>query len=187
MIPEGCAHLLLAFEPAEAVRNLRYLSSQGTLIVCDSAIKPVGAAQGAVRSATVGAAADTAQSAAQGAAVDTAHGAAHGAAQSAARGAATGAAQGAVRGGQVYEAETMTDYLKANVPGAIIISGKELKEQCGKTLNVALIGVAAQSGAFPFDAEALIETIEEMPQYREQNITSLELGRKIYSEFVGAN
>ena len=135
LIPEGCAHLLLAFEPAEAVRNLRYLSPQGTLIVCDSAIKPVTAALK----------------------------------------------------GEPYEAETMTDYLKANVPGAIIIYGKALKAQCGQTLNVALLGVAARSGVFPFDAEALIETVEEMPQYREQNIASLNLGGKIYCEYVGRN
>jgi len=130
MIPVSSAHLLLAFEPAEAVRNLQYLAEHGILIVCDGAVKPVTSALS----------------------------------------------------GTPYEAETMTGYLKSCVPGAIIIDGRTLKEQCGKTLNVALLGAAAQSGILPFDAEAFIETIEEMPQYREQNIASFKLGRKIYIE-----
>jgi len=130
MIPGGGAHLLLAFEPAEAVRNLHYLAEHGMLIACDSAIKPVTSALS----------------------------------------------------GTPYEAEIMNDYLKARIPGAIIIDGKTLNEQCGKTLNVALLGAAAQSGVLPFDTEAFIETIEEMPQYREQNLSSFKLGRKIYLE-----
>jgi len=135
MIPAGGADLMLAFEPAEAVRNLRYLAQNGTLIVCDSAIKPVTVAL-------------------------------------------TGA---------TYEAEVMTGYLKDHVPGAIIVDGKALKEQCGKTLNVALIGVAVQSGAFPFDAEAMLEAIGDMPKYSRQNIKSFMLGREKYSEYIGAN
>ena len=133
LIPEGGANLLLAFEPAEAVRNLKYLAGNGTLIVCDSAIKPVTVALT----------------------------------------------------GEQYEAETMTGYLRENVPGAVIIDGTTLKEECGKTLNVALLGAAAESGAFPFEAAAFLETIEEMHHYREQNIKSFELGRKLYSEYIG--
>ena len=127
LIRSGDAHVLLAFEPAEAVRNLNYLAKTGTLIVCDSAIKPV----------TV------------------------------------------TLTGESYEAQTMTDYLKAKVPDAVIVSGRMLKEQCGKTLNVALLGVAAQSGVFPFSAETLLETIDEMKLFREQNHNSFELGRKV--------
>ena len=41
LIPFGSADLLLAFEPAEAVRNLRYLKSTGVAIVNVSATKPV--------------------------------------------------------------------------------------------------------------------------------------------------
>lgn len=132
MVPSGGAHVLLAFEPAEAVRNLHYLAGNGTLIVCDSAIKPVTTALT----------------------------------------------------GEPYEAETMTDYLRVHTPNAVIIDGKELKEKCGKTLNVALLGVMVQSGVLPFDTEAMIETIEEMPQYREQNITSFELGRKLFDGYI---
>jgi len=130
LIPVGAAHVLLAFEPAEAVRNLHYLAGDGTLIVCDSVIKPITVAMS----------------------------------------------------GEKYEAETMTDYLKTAVARTIIIDGQKIKEQCGKTLNVALLGVVAQSGAFPFDSDALVETIEGMSHYREQNLISFELGRKLYDE-----
>lgn len=41
LIPYGNADLLLAFEPAEAVRNLKYLSSDGVAIVNTAATKPV--------------------------------------------------------------------------------------------------------------------------------------------------
>ena len=135
MIPIGGADLLIAFEPAEAVRNLHYLAPRGMLIVCDNAIQPAAAALS----------------------------------------------------DEPYEVGTMTGFLKENVPGAVIIDGKTLVEQCGKTLNTALLGAAAQSGALPFDAQALIEIIEEMPKHRQQNITSFELGRKIYGEYIREN
>lgn len=41
LIPFGNADLLLAFEPAEAVRNLKYLRSTGVAIVNVAATKPV--------------------------------------------------------------------------------------------------------------------------------------------------
>lgn len=41
LIPYGNADLLLAFEPAEAVRNLKYLRSDGVAIVNTAATKPV--------------------------------------------------------------------------------------------------------------------------------------------------
>ncbi len=43
MIPHGKADVLIAFEPAEAVRNLAYLSKEGVLIVANKAIKPITA------------------------------------------------------------------------------------------------------------------------------------------------
>lgn len=44
LIPRGCADIMLAFEPGEAVRNLPYLKKGGALIVCDRAVQPVTAA-----------------------------------------------------------------------------------------------------------------------------------------------
>lgn len=41
MIPFGGADMLLAFEPGEAVRNLRYLKKGGTAVVNTAAVKPV--------------------------------------------------------------------------------------------------------------------------------------------------
>ena len=41
MIPPGGADMLLAFEPGEAVRNLRYLKKGGTAVVNTTAAKPV--------------------------------------------------------------------------------------------------------------------------------------------------
>ena len=41
MIPFGGADMLLAFEPGEAVRNLRYLRRGGTAVVNTAAVKPV--------------------------------------------------------------------------------------------------------------------------------------------------
>ena len=41
VIPLGKSDALIAFEPAEAVRQLPYLKNDGTLIVCSSAIKPI--------------------------------------------------------------------------------------------------------------------------------------------------
>ena len=41
LIPFGGADMLLAFEPGEAVRNLRYLKKDGIAVVNTSAVKPV--------------------------------------------------------------------------------------------------------------------------------------------------
>ncbi len=43
MIPYGMAHVLIAFEPAEAVRNLSYLAENGVLVVAKKAVKPITA------------------------------------------------------------------------------------------------------------------------------------------------
>ncbi len=43
MIEHGTAHVLLAFEPAEAVRALPYLAKDGVLVVSKKAVKPVTA------------------------------------------------------------------------------------------------------------------------------------------------
>ncbi len=40
LIPKGSADILLAFEPAEAVRNLSYLKKDGTVLVNSNPVKP---------------------------------------------------------------------------------------------------------------------------------------------------
>ena len=41
LIPEGKADVMIAFEPAEAVRNLAYLKDDGVVVVSKKAVKPV--------------------------------------------------------------------------------------------------------------------------------------------------
>ena len=43
LIPEGKADVMIAFEPAEAVRNLSYLKEDGVVVVSKKAVKPVTA------------------------------------------------------------------------------------------------------------------------------------------------
>ena len=43
MIPKGTADVIMAFEPAEAVRNLSYLKGDGVMVVDKKAVKPVTA------------------------------------------------------------------------------------------------------------------------------------------------
>ena len=135
LIPYAAAHALIAFEPAEAVRQLSYLCEQGTLIVCDSAIKPV---------------ADP-------------------------------------RASDTYEASVMVDHLQAKVSKLVVINGRRLAEQYAKTLNVVLLGAAAQSGIFPFDIETIKEIIPEVlpERFWELNFKSFELGKEMYNEYIG--
>ena len=46
MIPKGSADVIMAFEPAEAVRNLSYLKEDGVMVVDKKAVKPVTATLG---------------------------------------------------------------------------------------------------------------------------------------------
>ena len=81
----------------------------------------------------------------------------------------------------------MVDYLKSNVPGGnlTVIDGRRLTEQGAKTLtktlNVALLGAAAQAGVFPFDAQTLIDVIPQMlaERFVEMNIKAIEIGRSL--------
>jgi indolepyruvate ferredoxin oxidoreductase beta subunit len=131
LIPPGKADALIAFEPAEAVRQLPFLSEHGTLIVCDSAIVPSGAQPA----------------------------------------------------GAVYTANTMIDCLKENVSKLEIINGKHLTAQNAKTLNVALLGAAAQTGVFPFEADTIKDIIPEMlhERFLDMNLNAFELGRSLIS------
>jgi len=126
-VPIGGAHAVIAFEPSEAVRHLPYLSSEGTLIVCDSAVNPI-----------------------------------------------TGS----------YDVGAVMEYLKHNVPKLIVVHGQPIKDHCAKTLNVALLGAAVQSGIFPFDPGDLLKVISKLPRFKEENLASFNLGRRMYDERV---
>lgn len=134
LIPLKSADAIIGFEPAEAVRMLPYLSEDGVVIVCDTAIKPVTSS---------------------------------------------------LKGGS-YRADDMISFLKTNIKKLIIIDGEKLIKECGseKTLNVALLGTALESGVFPFNvddmAKALHETLPE--RFWDINIKSLDIGRRYYNE-----
>jgi indolepyruvate ferredoxin oxidoreductase beta subunit len=88
-------------------------------------------------------------------------------------------------GGKVVCADgapDMEDYLINNTDGAIVIPAAQVKEKYTKMLNVAMIGAAAECKVFPFDTEALLEAISEMPRFRDENLKAFELGRKLYNE-----
>jgi indolepyruvate ferredoxin oxidoreductase beta subunit len=128
LIPLGKVHALIAFEPAEAVRQLPYLRKDGAVIVCDTAIKPAAGRQPCE-----------------------------------------------------YEAEIMIDYLKKNTQKLTILDGRRLTEQNAKTLNVAILGAAAQSGILPFETETLKDVIPEtLPErFWEMNLSSFKLGSEL--------
>jgi indolepyruvate ferredoxin oxidoreductase beta subunit len=85
-----------------------------------------------------------------------------------------------------YTSTTMVEYLKANISKLIVLDGQRLTALSAKTLNVALLGAAAQSGIFPFDVQTLKEIIPEMihERFRELNLESFETGRKVYDEYI---
>lgn len=134
LVPHKAAHIIIAFEPAEAVRLLPFLAVGGTMIVCDSAIKPVTSSLS----------------------------------------------------GDGYEASSMIDILRAHVTRLVVINGAELLGRCGnaKTLNVALLGAAVQSGVLPFDADELENSIRsKIPQrYLEMNLAAFHIGKELYHE-----
>ena len=129
LIPMGKANAILALEPAEAVRQLPYLRKDGTVVACDSAIKPITDLQS----------------------------------------------------GTGYEASVMLNFLQTHASRLIVLDGRRLTAQNAKTLNVALLGAAAQSGLFPFDADTLYDVLPEvLPQHILQiNLKAFELGREI--------
>jgi indolepyruvate ferredoxin oxidoreductase beta subunit len=86
-----------------------------------------------------------------------------------------------------YEGAIMIDFLKSNLTAngrtskLIIIDGKRLTGLNAKTLNVSLLGAAAQSGLFPFDSETFKEVFQEVLHERfvEMNLKAFELGREL--------
>ena len=124
LIPLGKANVIIAFEPAEAVRQLPFLCRDGVVLTSSKAIAPI------TRS---------------------------------------------------YDAKPMIDYLGKNSPRLIVLDGEKLTEKNAKTLNVSLLGAAAQSGLLPFDTETLYGILSEtLPQnVLEMNIEAFESGKKL--------
>jgi len=85
-----------------------------------------------------------------------------------------------------YEMSAMIDYLKATVQKLAVIDGRRITEHNAKTLNVAMLGAAAQSGIFPFAAGTFKEIIPEMLPRRfwEMNLKSFEIGKGAFNEHI---
>ena len=134
LIPQKSAQVIIGFEPAEAVRILPYLSEDGLMIVCDTAMKPVTSSLS----------------------------------------------------GDTYQGSDMIEYLKKNVKKLVIINGEKLLKECGnaKTLNVALLGTAVESGVFPFSTDEMRDALRDtLPQrFLDINLDSFEIGRRMYNE-----
>lgn len=128
LIPFESADVILAFEPAEAVRSLPYLREGGVVVVNRKAVKPVTATLSE----------------------------------------------------SSYDGAEMLQYLKDHVENLFIVDGEELCQKAGsaKVLNVALLGVAAESGVLDVtlsDIEAELKK-RVKPQFVDMNMKALSLG-----------
>ena len=164
LIPLGKADAIIAFEPVEAVRCFPYLSPHGKMIVCDTIIKtvaPTTTDSAHARTQIAGNRADTA---------------------------GTGAADAdAADAPPADSVESILEYIKSYMPDAVVLPGDRIKEYSAKTLNVAILGAAAEYGLFPFSVAALKEVILTLlPQrFWDVNTKSFELGRLVYNEIIG--
>ncbi|MCL2210584.1 MAG: indolepyruvate oxidoreductase subunit beta [Treponema sp.] len=129
LIPLGKANVIIAFEPAEAVRQLPYLCKDGAVLTSNKIIPPAGANRSAGN----------------------------------------------------YESQAMIEFLGKNVSRLIVLDGERLTEKNAKTLNVSLLGAAAQSGLLPFDTEIFLSVFTEIlpSKFLTMNIEAYELGREL--------
>jgi len=81
----------------------------------------------------------------------------------------------------MYAVSEMLNYLKAKAPKLILIDGDRLTGQNAKTLNVSLLGAAAQSGLFPFEAQKILEVLPEVlpARFLQMNLDAFETGRRL--------
>ncbi|MGI6049468.1 MAG: indolepyruvate oxidoreductase subunit beta [Acetivibrionales bacterium] len=88
--------------------------------------------------------------------------------------------------GDTYKVYEMIDYLKKHVKKLVVIDGEKLMSECinAKTLNVALLGAASESGVFPFNVDEMKDALRDtLPQrYLDINLNSFEIGRRMYNE-----
>lgn len=138
IIPLHSADIILAFEPAEAVRALPYLKEGGVAVVNKKAVKPVTA----------------------------------------------------TLTGNDYNGEEMLAFLKEHVQNLFVVDGDKICVAAGsaKVLNVALLGVLAQSGALDITVEDIEVALEECVAERffEMNKKALYMGTQIVKD-VGEN
>jgi indolepyruvate ferredoxin oxidoreductase beta subunit len=84
-----------------------------------------------------------------------------------------------------YDDKAVLDWLRTNVPTAVILDGDALLQTCtAKSVNVAMLGAAAALGVLPFEPQALENTISSFgkPQFVENNLLALNYGKKLIIE-----
>lgn len=152
LIARGCADLIIAFEPAEAVRVLPYLASSGAVVTASTAVQPVTAAL----SPTPYRAADACNY----------------------LGKQLGAAgEEAV---PAVAAPTSAPTIPSAAPTRlIVVPDKQLCDELGtrKALNMVLLGKAAAAGLLPFTAAELQTAMESLvnPRFHDLNRRALGL------------
>lgn len=168
LIPKGKADVMIAFEPAEAVRNLSYLKENGVVVVSKKAVKPVTASllSTAVNQMNAGKAVESDMTQTM----------------SSSEGEATPIPSGSVKG---YEGQEMLDYLEKKVDRLLVVDGEKATEELGsaKVLNVVLLGAAIASHELDISMEEIRDAIrEKVPErFHELNEKALDAGAALYA------
>ncbi len=129
LIPKGQADLMIAFEPAEAVRNMTYLKPGAAAVVSSAPVMPVTAALS----------------------------------------------------GSSYKPSDMINVLAGAGFDVTVIDGAAIVSELGsaKSLNVALLSAACETGKAGMTSEELVSVLgtSVKKEYLEQNIRAVRLGQ----------
>lgn len=157
LIARGCADLIIAFEPAEAVRVLPYLAPNGAVVTASTAVHPVTAAL----SPTPYRAAEACDYLRK---------------QLDAAGEEASAAPTAPVATAPVSPSVATP---ANPTRLIVVPDKQLCDELGtrKALNMVLLGKAAAAGLLPFTASELQTAMKSLvnPRFHDLNRRALAL------------
>ncbi len=126
LVSKGKADLVIALEPAEAVRVEGYLKNGGEMVVFDEPVIPATSYSGA---------------------------------------------------GNTYAVSEVLEYIKNRYPNATIVQKAKLPEDIHpKTINVAMLYIAAMKGLLPFTAAELRAAAESTinPKYLNMNIQTMD-------------
>lgn len=129
LIPKGQADLMIAFEPAEAVRNMTYLKPGAAAVISSAPVMPVTAALS----------------------------------------------------GSSYKPSDMINVLAGAGFDVTVIDGAEIVSELGsaKSLNVALLSAACETGKAGMTSEELVSVLgtSVKKEYLEQNMRAVRLGQ----------
>lgn len=188
LIARGCADLIIAFEPAEAVRVLPYLASSGAVVTASTAVQPVTAALSPTpyRAADacnylgkqLGSPSGNPFAAALSAPVEASAAASL---SDSARDCISASPLGAAPSfASASSGEVGNGGLSSAAPTRlIVVPDKQLCDELGtrKALNMVLLGKAAAAGLLPFTAAELQTAMESLvnPRFHDLNRRALGL------------